>query len=194
MEQRTSYLEMLKILLPLYFFRRMRYIITLILVISFISINRSEVVYNKEADFSQVRDLQCYEKVIGFIKQHEGLLTVSSNKLDGFATIGHGCLIMFMDKPLFSVNEQQADSILRVQYNANLEVVKRLWPNLNYQQSCSVAHANFSLGLSTVLKYQLVKNGKLDIEATLSLSKWNGKFHYLMYSLRQFEVNLFYGR
>lgn len=96
-----------------------------------------------------------YNLVIKYIKDHEGFR--SKRYMDGNnIAIGYGCHVKYHGFIPDTINQYQADSLLKVVYRKNLKEVKKYYPWLNKNQTLAIAHMAYAVGMGTIIKDSLV--------------------------------------
>ena len=140
-----------------------------------------------------------YEMVIQYIKEHEGFN--DGNKYScpaGYQTIGYGHLIKKGEVFPYNITEQQADEILRRDFDKAIELCE-IHTDLTGTKKLAIAHFIFAKGIGNFLRSTLKKcidnNKPIDNE----ILKW---CHYFKpdgtkiksnysYKIRQWELELY---
>ncbi|OQY05608.1 MAG: hypothetical protein B6I20_00780 [Bacteroidetes bacterium 4572_117] len=139
-----------------------------------------------------------YEKALSFIKDHEGF---ARGKVyvcpGGHKTIGYGHVIL-KNETFSQITEQQADSLLRVDFN---KAIKVLDANIALEGSkrLSMSHFVYAKGIGSFvrsnLRKKIIKNEPIDAE----ILKWcyytnskgeKVKSQYAL-NIRKWELNLY---
>lgn len=134
------------------------------------------------AIFVSVNNTIVYNEIITKIKEAEGYSAVIYND-NGHQAIGYGCRYF---KNLTSVTESQADSLLKEQFNNNLNFVKYHYKDLNTIEQMVLAKIAFNWGIGNLLKSKLVKNNQLDTNILFHYRKIDKQQAYL--NQRNFEL------
>jgi GH24 family phage-related lysozyme (muramidase) len=123
-----------------------------------------------------------YEKVVKYIKLHEGFR--ESVYMDGVnEAIGYGTHIKYHGYIPDIITKRQADSLLRVSFNRNLEYINSHYKELNYRQKLAVTHLAYCVGIGTIINNDLIN--KLKDSSIIEI--YNGGHK----DFRRFEVILF---
>jgi len=132
-----------------------------------------------------ILDQKNYNKVIEFIKGHEGYRAYPYVCPGGFWTVGYGCIIKYSGKLNFPLSEQQATKLLKQRFDQCINLAKKHFEFDTYNKYLAVSHLIYAVGIGRVLREQLIKDNILDVQ----------KLKSLKYSKnREFEIQLFYDK
>lgn len=99
-----------------------------------------------------------YEKTIQFIKSHEGFSNGERYiDLGGTATVGYGHVILPTDSFSFPLSEEQADSLLRADFEKALRGAERISGHLKANKKLAIAHFIYSRGIGNYIRSDLRK-------------------------------------
>ncbi|MEN8120433.1 MAG: lysozyme [Bacteroidota bacterium] len=129
-------------------------------------------IQNKEFSIRPVFDWnKQYEKTLEYIKDHEGFADGTAYICPGgHKTIGYGHIILG-NEDFSQITEQQADSILRADFNKAIRVLDANI-KLDGSKKLAIAHFVYAKGIGSfnrsTLKKKILKNESIDTEIT----KW----------------------
>ncbi len=114
-----------------------------------------------------------YEKVIDFIKAHEGYAGGKEYTcVSGRRTIGYGHVIKKGEVFAEKISKEFADSLLRADFNAAYNLTCKYTPQLKGSRKLAVAHFIYSKGISAFLTSSLRKAIKRNAKVDNEFSKW----------------------
>lgn len=150
----------------------------------------------KEMTISNTNTNSEYERVVNFIKHHEGFRAKPYLDVNGYATIGYGCIIKYSGKVPDSISKHQASTLLRKRFNKDIANVKIKFPQLRGNQILSVAHMCYAFGIGRVIKENLIQGTELDTAKLMTIIPKSRKFSQKAIenykNNRRFEIKLFY--
>jgi len=139
-----------------------------------------------------------YEKTLQYIKDHEGFANGKAYTCPGgHRTIGYGHIIL-ENEHFTEITEQQADSILRVDFNKSLRALDANI-KLDGSKRLAMAHFVFAKGIGSfnrsTLKKKILSNERIDNE----IKKWcyytNAKGEKVKsqhaYNIRSWELSMY---
>ena len=137
-----------------------------------------------------------YDKVINFIKLHEGFRATPYDDV-GYLAIGYGQRIKFFSdyKIGNKITRVQAHKILIKSFQNHIKYVDHYLPGLTELQKYAVAHISYGIGLGNALKWKFFykKNGQWHINKhKLFNTRRVDREHPAYRANRQFEYKLFY--
>jgi len=102
----------------------------------------------------QKRQIQ-YQQAIKYIKKHEGFSSVLYLCSAGKPTIGYGHVVKESEKMPSIINHQQAEYILRKDFDVALKFASKAVKGIKGAQKVAVAHFIFSLGVGRFMRSDL---------------------------------------
>jgi GH24 family phage-related lysozyme (muramidase) len=141
-----------------------------------------------------------YEKVVAYIKEHEGFAPVKYICAAGMPTIGYGHVIQPFELLPTVINKKQAEFLVINDFNKALKFTEQLIPDLKGGKKLAVAHFIFALGVGrfnrSELKKAIICNNKNIDSLWLSYSNYkkeSGKVIKSDYALqiRKWELELY---
>lgn len=124
-----------------------------------------------------------YQKVISYLKLKEGFRATRYDD-NGFEAIGYGQRIKFYPYSISdTISELEASKMLGISLKKHIEMVKKVYPGLNYNQTLAAAHISYTSGIGKMKRIKLIINNQLDSCVLFSLP-YN--------EIRQFEYELFH--
>lgn len=150
-------------------------------------------------DSNKIIEEYCYNAIVADIKKSEGFKSELYYCPGGCPTIGYGHVIRKEDSLLISINEAQAEVILKRDLNSCIKLIKA---NTNLEKPNEVlamSHFVYCLGIGTFLNSSLPKllekNKKID-NVLLSYCKYRNKDSVLVESghikkNRRMELSIF---
>lgn len=153
------------------------------------------------SDSSSTNNL--YELAIAFIKKHEGF---AGGKLyrcvAGYLTIGYGHVVRVGEEFTEPISRQQADRMLRRDFNRCMQLARHNTNNLQPCQLIAVSHFIYSKGIGKFKRSRLkilIDSGYDPSEEFLKWCKYHtpdGKIITSNYSLkiRKWEVDMYTGK
>jgi len=140
-----------------------------------------------------------YTHVINYIKEHEGFMPVKYKCAAGIPTIGYGHVLHTFESIPEIISEQQADLILRNDFDKALKYINYSLPQLGSNQKLALAHFVFSLGIGRFnqsgLKQKIVNNEELDSiwlqYCYYKTGKAKTTYSDYAYKIRKWELELF---
>ncbi|MCQ2974603.1 MAG: lysozyme [Bacteroidales bacterium] len=113
-----------------------------------------------------------YEKVIEFIKQHEGFANGKPYRcISGQLTIGYGHVIREGEYFPSQISKETADSLLRQDFKRAIKTTERL-TTLQGSRKLAIAHFIYSKGCGAFSRSTLLKEITLNGDIDKELMKW----------------------
>lgn len=120
-----------------------------------------------------------YEKLIKFIKQHEGFVSTPYYCIGGCRTIGHGLRTKYIGKEFRnSITLKQSDSIIRWKIDWGIKKAKKTYPGFNKYQYLVISHLFFCKGVGSIRNHAIhrqLKKGYLNKNSLLFYSNYEKK-------------------
>jgi len=164
-------------------------LLTLIPVMSFFS--RGEIIKAQKAYSLDKREFIApesnykieYEKLIAFIKVHEGFVDTAYYCAGGCRTIGHGLVTRFIGKNFRNdITLEQSDSIVRYKIDKGIKRAKKRYPGFDEYQYLVISHLFFCKGAGRIYRHALnreLKRGYINKYTLLHFSRHEvAKPHY----------------
>lgn len=110
---------------------------------------------------------KAYEEVIKLIKEREGFVETLYYCPGGVLTIGYGHAVKPRESFIYSITEESADSLLRVDFNEAIEFVKST-TDLEHYQLLAIAKFVYNVGsgnfYKSTLRKKILNNEPIDSE------------------------------
>ena len=154
------------------------------------------------ANTSIVETKNYYNEILIYIKNHENpnfRVSKIHDDGNGYPTIGYGHLIQDHEQFENYITIEQADSLLRIDYEIQIRYVKANFKGLKENQIHAIAHMSFCIGIGNIIKNKMIYKSKwgtwrIDHKTVLSFCYIGNTKRNDLLNLRKYEINLWAGK
>jgi GH24 family phage-related lysozyme (muramidase) len=131
-----------------------------------------------------------FKIVIDYIKEHEGFSPYPMDDV-GYLAIGYGCRMIYLpDSIQIPMSKEGALYHLKSMFYQNLDYVEYNYPELEGCQLLAIAHLAYAVGIGTVVRSGVYRDGKLNKWKLYNLRRGIDNLPHFR-KLREFEYELF---